>query len=257
MSPQATLQGMFKDLDLEIITAVLESNKMHMESTVEQLLSMQHPNVRRVFLLSFMIFAQKYKEGDIIAAATKGDVTQLEQCLGFGANIEEQDRYGRTALLAAVYYGHKAAAEFLIGRKANLNHTNKVGAFPLYLAAFYGHKDISEVLLKAGADKSRQCDGKTAAQWAAEQGHKTLAEFIESWGKVRLRSMLVSDCHCVFGAASRILAHELCFLRTIAIARRFARVHYQLIGSHACLARLPAVHRRQPLAAAIRKGRRR
>lgn len=27
-----------------------------------------------------------------------------------------------------------------------------------------------------------KCDGKTAAQWAAHEGHQELAKFIESWG---------------------------------------------------------------------------
>lgn len=128
---------------------------------------------------------QKYKEGDIIRAAQAGDVKKLEQCINFGANIEEQGLFGETALMSAACYRQKAAVEFLVARNANVNHTNRVGGFALSDAAESGDKDICKMLLEAGADKDKEFRGKTAAQWATAGGHKDLVAFIESWGQVR------------------------------------------------------------------------
>lgn len=124
--------------------------------------------------------------GDILAAARKGDVKQLEQCLNLGANIDEEDKKGYTPLFTAASRGHKAAVDFLIARKANVNHTTSDhDNFPLLRAAFMGHREVCESLLKAGADKNMKQNGKTAAQWAAGiRRGKDVAGFIESWGQV-------------------------------------------------------------------------
>lgn len=115
-------------------------------------------------------------------AAQSGDVQELDYCIiDLGANVDEQNDDGDTALMLAANNGHKAAVEFLIARRANVNLVNCDGHFALYYAAFIGHKDVCEALLKAGADKTLKYNEKTAAQWASEEGHKQLAAFIESW----------------------------------------------------------------------------
>lgn len=90
-------------------------------------------------------------------------------------------------ILYAAERGLEKTLRFLILRKANVNQefgADRTSA--LQRAAAHGHWKICELLLNAGADKSWTGipSGKTAAQWAAEQGHKELAAFIESWGRV-------------------------------------------------------------------------
>lgn len=147
---------------------------------------------------------QNYQQGDIIRAAVLGDVKDLEQCINLGANVDEQDILnGDTALMLAATKGHKAAVEFLISRKANVNKINKYGQFSLYFAAYYGHKGVCDVLLKAGADTTIDCARTTAAEWAAEKGHKELAAFIDSW-KQQVRCC--GDC-LVYDACVRPQLH--------------------------------------------------
>lgn len=105
---------------------------------------------------------QQYKHGDIILAAKKGAVSDLKQCLAAGANIEEQDSNGNTALTWAAGSGHNQAVAFLITSKANLNHTNKFGRFPLLNAKYFGHDDVCELLINSGADKNKKYEGQTA-----------------------------------------------------------------------------------------------
>lgn len=104
---------------------------------------------------------------------------QLEHCISLGADVDERDGNGSVPLMWAADRGHQAAVQFLIARKANVNQTNTYGCFPLFYAAHEGHKDICQLLLKAGADKHMKFRSKTAAQWAAEKGHKELAALIE------------------------------------------------------------------------------
>lgn len=133
---------------------------------------------------------QASKHGDIVTAAQKGDVKQLQQCISLGATVDEPDSDGNTPLMIAAWKGCKAAVEFLIAHGANVNHTSRFGDFALRWAAFNDHKDVCELLLNAGAEKNTRKDGKTAAEQAREREHRDLAEFIEVWSpsavKVRL-----------------------------------------------------------------------
>lgn len=136
---------------------------------------------------------QPNKQRDIFEAARDGDVKQLEQCLSNGANATEQDFWRYTPLMFASMGGHVAAVEFLTAHKANVNSTTDAGQFALYYGAIYNHQLACAAVLNAGADKNLTYHGKTAAQWAADQGHKELAAFIESWGQVCLLLSRVVD----------------------------------------------------------------
>lgn len=138
-----------------------------------------------------------------IDAAQYGDVRELVECFMRGANIEEQDSNGTTALLSAAQNRRQQAVCWLIDRNANVNHTNKLGQFALYFAAHTDSaRDICDALLWAGADKNMTYEGKTAAQFAAEKGHFELAEFIQSWKMV---CMFMWLCVCMY------LCMGLCF----------------------------------------------
>lgn len=131
------------------------------------------------------ICLQKYKAGNIHKAADKGDVKKLEECLNIGANIDEQDKEGRTPLMLAVLKRHTAAIDFLVarGRKSS-SATSRAPLLCIGLPAT--DKDVCEALLKARADTKTDYLGHGAAGWAAYYGHKELAAFIESFGQVLL-----------------------------------------------------------------------
>ena len=54
------------------------------------------------------------------AAAAKGDVGSIKRRISAGANLESQDRHGRTPLMVASYKRNHAAARALIEAGANL-----------------------------------------------------------------------------------------------------------------------------------------
>lgn len=108
---------------------------------------------------------------------------KLEDCIKNGANVDERDSNGWTALLHAEWEKHKSAVEFLIAHKANVNYQSN-GYCALIEAARWGREEICEMLLKAGADTNLTWQGRTAVQAANRNGHHELADFIDSCGKV-------------------------------------------------------------------------
>src|SRR3954454_14565870 len=72
---------------------------------------------------------------DLLEAAKKGKTAQIEQLLAKGADIESQDRDGRTPLMLAAQYGHTAGVRLLLakGAKADTRDAQGWNAFMLAL----------------------------------------------------------------------------------------------------------------------------
>jgi uncharacterized protein len=76
-------------------------------------------------------------------------------------------------LMKAALNGHHEAAKRLLEAGANVNQLDKGGYSALMLAASNDHADIVELLLTHGAsiDQIEATGGWTALIWAAKQGH--------------------------------------------------------------------------------------
>lgn len=86
----------------------------------------------------------------LLNAAESGDVQQVELLLNNGANIEQRNYYGLTAL-------HRASEE--------------------------GKVPVVKLLLSRGADVlTLDCDGQSALEKAAQQGHKRTVGLLARWG---------------------------------------------------------------------------
>ena len=107
----------------------------------------------------------------LMTAAFNGNVVQLKKLIETGADLEETDSIGRTALFYALLHDEVYAAEFLIEAQANVNHLADGGISPLVLAAELKCDQIIPLLLKAGAKIDHQDQrGKTALIHAAVSG---------------------------------------------------------------------------------------
>lgn len=165
--------------------------------------------------------AQPSREGNLIAAARRGDTERMTTLLAAGARVEARDRNGRTALMAAVTGGHLPAVTALLthlGPKAreaaedrDLSGTTVLmrGAAggrvpiveallatgarpdvpgrrrrtPLNEAAAAGRLEVVELLARHGVDLDhRDDDGRTPLSDALLNGHRPVAELLQGLG---------------------------------------------------------------------------
>lgn len=105
----------------------------------------------------------------LVQAAQVEDFGEVQRLVQAGADVNEQDAFGDTALHAAV--GHKkSVVKFLLDHGADCNRANLAGSTPLHKAAVRGDARIAALLLKAGADATlRNGSGLLAEQLAADR----------------------------------------------------------------------------------------
>ena len=94
----------------------------------------------------------------LMSAAQNANNEAIEDLLKLGADINQQDSIGFTALHYSVL-GYKDSPEtikLLLKNHANINHTSNDGVTALMLAAFYGLAESVKLLLQNGADPNLQ-----------------------------------------------------------------------------------------------------
>lgn len=121
----------------------------------------------------------EFGEGVLMWAAKGGHIPAVELCLSRGAKIDAENKMGFTPLVAASYHGNLPVVKVLLQRGADISKGDRFGA--LEYAAAEGHLDVVEELLQAGANPKRKCNGKLAAQRAADRGHVAVAERLQGW----------------------------------------------------------------------------
>ncbi|KAH9321733.1 hypothetical protein KI387_016372, partial [Taxus chinensis] len=84
-------------------------------------------------------------------ASSVGDVKGLERLLMMGADKDQKDSRGRTALHFACGYGNAECVEMLLNFGASVHPTEKNINTPLHYASAYGQYECAELLLKEGA----------------------------------------------------------------------------------------------------------
>ena len=90
---------------------------------------------------------------NIWSAAAAGDVEALNVYLAKGADVHFKDKaFGVTPLTSAALFGKTETAELLIKNGADVNQKNRDGGTALHGAAFLGHADTARLLIENGAD---------------------------------------------------------------------------------------------------------
>ncbi|SDW97422.1 ankyrin repeat domain-containing protein [Paenibacillus sp. CF384] len=109
---------------------------------------------------------------ELIAAAERGDRAKVAQLLNEGANMNEQDARGRTAMMAATHANKPDVVRLLIEAGADINLQDKLRDNPFLYAGAEGLLDILKLLIEAGADtKLTNRYGGNALIPASEKGH--------------------------------------------------------------------------------------
>ena len=105
-------------------------------------------------------------------AAALGDVESVHVLLAQGADADDPDQDGRTAVIEAAWRGYPRIVKSLIDNGANLNATDETGKTAVMWAAINGHAPVITNLLAARAPlDERDKEGLSALMRAAWNGH--------------------------------------------------------------------------------------
>lgn len=122
-------------------------------------------------------------EGDMIGSglmigAWEGSIPMMALFLERGADVNQVNAHGETALLHAAWKGQLAAVRWLLARGAQPNRPGKQWS-ALHYAAFAGHADIVSYLLAQGTDvNALSPNGSTPLMMAAREGKAAIATIL-------------------------------------------------------------------------------
>lgn len=116
-------------------------------------------------------------------AAKMGDIEATRRLLNEGADVNESDARGITALGLAVGYNKVALVRVLLEGGADVTKTDAKGSSVLHYAAGYGRKEAAELLLEAGADmKAKNEAGQLPIDAARVNREMHMVKFLKSRG---------------------------------------------------------------------------
>ena len=157
--------------------------------------------------------------GPLLDAARQGDVATVRSLLEGGADPNEAQGDGMTALHWAAELGSLEIAELLIDAEARVEARTRVGAYtPLHLASRSGHDRVALELLEAGSDMNakttnsgvtplhlaaRAVDGERAVRVLLDRGAAVNAQE-ESSGQTPL---MFASAYGRVGAVELLLDH--------------------------------------------------
>jgi ankyrin repeat protein len=119
----------------------------------------------------------------IVDAARNNDREALRALLQKGANVNESEPDGTTALHWTSYRDDVQTAEILLKAGANVNAANDLGATPLWLASQNGSAAMTRRLLEAGANPNLALlSGETPLMVASRTGSPAVVEMLLAKG---------------------------------------------------------------------------
>jgi len=120
------------------------------------------------------------EEVDLLAAVSSSDVDAVKELVAAGADVNEKDEDGRSALHFACGYGEIECARILLEAGATVDILDATKNTPLHYAAGYGEKESCELLLEHKADKALKNDDKaTASDIAKMNNHAELSDILK------------------------------------------------------------------------------
>ena len=123
-------------------------------------------------LLVFLCIPAESALKPFLKLCAEGSPSGIWKAVSTGADVEEKDEAGITALMySSAYNKNPLSTEELIKLGADINAKSEDGRTPLmWAAALNPTADVITVLLRAGADVNARMDnGFTALTWAVSQ----------------------------------------------------------------------------------------
>ncbi len=110
-------------------------------------------------------------------AAAYGELEQVKQYIAKGANLNEVNAGGYTALALAIECSQFEAAKLLVAGGANVNTKDARGQTPLMMAAFRGQTELVDSMIAKKADvNAKDARKRTALHEAVQMGYLDIVE---------------------------------------------------------------------------------
>jgi ankyrin repeat protein len=137
------------------------------------------PVMKRFFVFMIMIVTVLQAQ-TVISVSRSGDHQALSAMLKSSADVNNPDKFMKTALMYSCYDGDFEAVKMLIENGASLNAQDREGWTPLFYAAAKDRTEIAEYLIAKGADTElTDIDGKKAYDYALKKGFIKTAKAIK------------------------------------------------------------------------------
>lgn len=118
-------------------------------------------------------------------AAMKGDSSRVKDLISRGADINAQDKDGRTALMYASQNGQAGIVRMLVEAKADVNARDKDGATALMFAAESNSLDVVQCLIANNADVEAEDNSGSIALYRSKKKSKVREELLKNSVKYR------------------------------------------------------------------------
>jgi hypothetical protein len=92
-------------------------------------------------------------DGDLIQAATRGNLREVKRLVAKGADVNAKADHGYTALMVASRNGHSEVVKLLLAKGADVNARSSGGETALILAS---RENAKKQLIMAGASSSSE-----------------------------------------------------------------------------------------------------
>ena len=132
-----------------------------------------------LLLLGATAFGMDTPEEQLVKAAERGQVEEVERLIAQGVSVEARDRYKCTPMHRAAQNGCDDACRLLLKEGASVKAKNNVGWTPLHWAALKGHRALCELLIENNAlIDVKANDGETPLHCAIQTGKEAVCRLL-------------------------------------------------------------------------------
>ncbi|KAG9398935.1 hypothetical protein AC1031_014017 [Aphanomyces cochlioides] len=143
------------------------------------------------------------KEDQLFQATIKADVKRIHTLVARGADVNYQDKDGRTPLTRAATIGHLYVTKVLLAYGADAELADEDGWSPLHLASSYGHWIVVDALLAHGVVVDGTHD-ETPLLIASINGHLDIVMKLLAHGADIELADKWTEAHCTWLPAADI-----------------------------------------------------